>query len=139
MLYQKYLSLCPRIIQAQRDTPITKTTPLSRHFLVPELLLASEFLCDWNFSFTSCVFLMLLSTFPLQKGSWMCHRGKQCLDGEKFVLWTLELIPEKKNPERGLDICVHLVPAQCWHCVGAGEELGFWQPGPISALFLVPY
>lgn len=58
--------------------------------------------------------------------------------GESCVPWTLELIPEKYL-ERWIKICVHLLPAQCSHCLGCRGKAGFWQPCPIRALFLVPY
>lgn len=70
----------------------------------------------------------------------MCHVDKQCQKGEIFILWTLELILEKKKSrEENTNLCAS--PA-CTMLALSGVEEKSWgsgKPAPIRAVFLVPY
>lgn len=81
------------------------------------------------------VFLWLLSIFPLRKGGQMCHVDKQCQKGEIFILWTLELILEKKSLERRIQICVPLQPVQCLHCLEWRRKAGVLASLPPLELY----
>lgn len=61
----------------------------------------------------------------------MCQIDKQYQNGENFVLWTLELIPEK-TPERGMKLCVPLCLYNAGIVWSGGEKRGSGNLAPLE-------